>query len=106
MNDKPLLIDLGNGYSAEWVGWSPDRSIPANAERFADVPDIEKAMLSIRCPHGTGGIQIDSADVRAVFPDGPFWQLISEDPLHVEPSIHRLECGCHGFIREGKWVNA
>lgn len=36
-------------------------------------------------------------------PDGPNWQLVSMQPFHVEPSIHCLSCGEHGFIRDGKW---
>lgn len=37
---------------------------------------------------------------------GPNWTLVSMDPLHVEPSIHCLSCGEHGFIRDGKWIPA
>ena len=33
------------------------------------------------------------------------WELVSLDPLHVEPSI-RCGCGEHGWIRNGKWVQA
>lgn len=36
---------------------------------------------------------------------GPRWALHSLDPLHVEPSI-LCSCGRHGFVREGKWVEA
>lgn len=36
---------------------------------------------------------------------GPRWQLVSLDPLHVEPSI-LCSCGHHGFIRNGQWVSA
>lgn len=32
------------------------------------------------------------------------WDLISAEPLHIEPSLHCLVCGAHGFIRDGKWV--
>ena len=35
---------------------------------------------------------------------GPNWELVSLSPLHVEPSVHCLSCGEHGFIRDGKWV--
>lgn len=36
--------------------------------------------------------------------NGPDWTLVSMQPLHVEPSIHCITCGEHGWIREGKWV--
>jgi hypothetical protein len=32
--------------------------------------------------------------------------LISLDPLHIEPSILCIECGLHGWVRDGKWVSA
>lgn len=35
------------------------------------------------------------------------WQLQSEDPLHIEPSVfHTKErggCGWHGYLRNGEW---
>lgn len=104
MTDQDVL-DFGSGYSGRWLGWSPDRDIPSNAERYAGIADIEKAMLLITCPHGDGGIHVDVPGVKEVFGDH-VWHVESWDPLTISPSIHRLECGCHGFIREGKWVSA
>lgn len=40
---------------------------------------------------------------------GPKWQLVSLDPLHIEPSVlcGRNDgtggCGHHGFVRNGRW---
>ena len=34
------------------------------------------------------------------------WQLVSEDPLTLSPSVLCLGCKLHGFIREGRWVPA
>lgn len=40
---------------------------------------------------------------------GPTWELVSLDPLHVEPSI-RTTCRehpeHHGWIRDGRWTDA
>lgn len=40
---------------------------------------------------------------------GPTWELLSLDPLHIEPSI-RTTCHNHsehhGYIRNGRWVNS
>ena len=33
-------------------------------------------------------------------------QIISSDPIHIEPSILCDDCGIHGFVRYGKWVSA
>lgn len=34
------------------------------------------------------------------------WTVRQWDPLTLHPSIHRVECGLHGFIRDGRWVPA
>lgn len=36
---------------------------------------------------------------------GAKWQLISLDPLHIEPSVLCNGCGHHGFVRDGRWVS-
>lgn len=41
------------------------------------------------------------ADLRR---DGrPVWQLVSREPLHVEPSVLCRACNDHGWIRNGRW---
>lgn len=38
---------------------------------------------------------------------GTMHRLVSEDPLHVEPSVLcSAGCGDHGFVREGRWISA
>lgn len=37
--------------------------------------------------------------------EGARWQLISRDPLHVEPSLKCI-CGFHGYVRNGAWEAA
>lgn len=34
------------------------------------------------------------------------WDLLSEQPLTISPSLLCRTCGNHGFIRSGKWVPA
>lgn len=105
MSDESL--DFGSGYSGRFIGWHPDRSIPANAERYEGLGDVDRAMLLLTCPHGDGGIHLDTMrDVLALSGSDHYWRVESWDPLTLSPSIHRLECGCHGFIREGRWVAA
>jgi hypothetical protein len=36
----------------------------------------------------------------------PQWTIESAKPLTLTPSILCRTCGKHGYIREGKWVNA
>jgi hypothetical protein len=33
-------------------------------------------------------------------------QLVTAEPLHVEPSLGCRTCPSHGYIRDGKWVPA
>jgi hypothetical protein len=37
---------------------------------------------------------------------GPMWDVHSYDPLHIEPSLQCGMCSNHGWIRDGKWVEA
>lgn len=39
-------------------------------------------------------------------PQRPAWEVISEEPLTLSPSLACRTCGHHGFIREGRWVPA
>jgi len=98
---KPL--DLGAGYVARYYRWAPDRSIEANRVRYEGVPDAERAGIILTCPHGNeGGVPFDGR----VPGQRPGWTVESEDPLTLAPSILMHPCGCHGFIRDGKWVGA
>lgn len=47
-------------------------------------------------------------DVQSAYltPHGDKWTVNSYDPLDLSPSLLCTICGSHGFIREGKWVDA
>jgi hypothetical protein len=34
------------------------------------------------------------------------WHVESIHPLTVDRSIHNSHCGCHGWIKAGKWVSS
>ena len=94
-------FDLGGGFSYRFYQWAPERDLNP---QYADVPDVEHAGIILTCRHGTdGGVPFKVPDHR-LFTDG--WDVISEQPLELAPSILRTECGCHGFIRAGEWVDA
>lgn len=105
-----LSFDLGGGVVGQWLGWSPDRKIQANAERYAGIADIEKCSLVLehKAPDGTlheGVITIEQPGARAVFGERqPLWQVHSWEPLTLTPSV-LCSCGWHGFITNGRWVN-
>lgn len=60
------------------------------------------------CKHDftAGGVQFDNEAARRAWPRGPFWQVISREPLTISPSVACGTCGHHGFIRDGRWVPA
>lgn len=44
------------------------------------------------------------AATKPAWSDG--WTVLSEAPIHIEPSLLCNACGHHGFIRDGRWVQA
>lgn len=53
-----------------------------------------------------GGVWFDIPAAHEAVPNSMYWDLVSMDPLTVEPSILCRRCGHHGWIREGRWVSA
>ena len=94
-------IDLGSGYSYRLSGWSPDRELNPQYDGITDEP---RFALILTCPHGDGSIHLDGETQRRVSPSSPKWTVESWDPLTLSPSLLRMECGCHGFIKAGRWV--
>ena len=47
-----------------------------------------------------GGVMFEGAprDVH-----GPRWTVVNRDPLTLQPSIHCMVCGTHGYIIDGTW---
>src|SRR6266542_5551415 len=96
---KPGTLDLGDGFSARYYVWSPDRDLNP---QYEGIPDQDRAGLILTCPHGEAGVPF----AGRVPGGGQGWRVLSEDPLTLEPSILPPDCGCHGFIREGRWISA
>lgn len=105
----PRTIDFGDGVTGYWLGWRPDRDIPANAERYAGIADIEKCSLVLDHrnaktgePH-QGCVTANRPGSRLIFGDQhPLWDVVNEEPLTLTPSV-LCSCGWHGFITDGKW---
>lgn len=103
--------DLGSGFSWDFFSWDPDRELNP---QYDGIASVEKAGIIIyKDGHSAGMCHFDLPEVRAYQKSGPFWQLVSLDPLHIEPSIQMYDYkdgkhvpSHHGFIRDGKWVNA
>lgn len=100
-------IDLGDGHTAKWVGWRPDRELNP---QYAGIPDVEKWGLEIvhTSPAGNpcaGFVTMTSEVQRQVAPRATTWDVQSWDPLTLSPSV-LCSCGDHGWIRDGRWIRA
>lgn len=93
-------FDFGNGYVGRKVGWHPDRELNP---QYDGIPDNDFTALILKCgPHDfEGAVSLD----RGIPGQRKPWTVLSEDPLTLDPSI-QAQCGCHGYIREGRWVSA
>lgn len=80
--------DLGSGHRWSWL-------VEASG------PTKRNLLWVHNCKNGKPAVcWIDLAS-------GTMHKLISDDPLHIEPSILcPVGCGDHGWIRDDKWVTA
>jgi hypothetical protein len=101
-------LDLGDGHSAEWSGWYPDRELNPGLE---GIPDVEQWGLTIyhTSPSGApcaGFVTLDGEVQRQVEPNRTNrWTVEFWVPLTLSPSV-LCSCGDHGFVRDGRWVRA
>lgn len=105
--------DLGSGFFYTFFIWDPDRKLNP---QYKDVPRVDPAGILIwrridDKMRAIGAVNFDIPVMRQVAPKQTYWDLISLNPLHIEPSIQMYESdgktpSYHGWIREGKWVSA
>lgn len=104
-----LLVDLKPTEGVTRTVSLPDCSVPAEvlfmddgSHLFAHVCDRSPTNL-----HRSTRFRTDAGVIRcapALDPIGH--QIVSSDPLTVTPSILCLDCGLHGWVRDGRWVAA
>jgi hypothetical protein len=104
--DSKSPFDLGEGFSFRFASWEPDRSIPANNERYKEIPDAKRICIILTCPHGKDGVchLYRGKAYTEIFKGATWWSVEVEEPLTLSPSID-TGC-CHGYIRQGRWVDA
>lgn len=105
--------DLGGGFAYRFFQWEPGvRLNPQNRGKLKIDP---AGIILLKDDIPIGSCWFDLPETHAIpGNDGPFWQLHSIDPLHLEPSIqtHAFTYGdqdvpaYHGHIREGRWQPA
>ena len=101
-------IDLSFNHELRYVSWAPDREL--NPQYGDDILDVEHyGAIITHLTHEDklceGCITFDSPTSQSIEPARPKWIVESWDPLTISPSI-LCDCGDHGFIRGGKWVQA
>lgn len=102
-------IDIGDEHFIRYFQWAPDRDLNP---QYEGIPDVPKAgvIITHRSQDQSrewcaAAVNFDLPEMRQIAPKRVYWELVSLEPLHVEPSI-RCDCGDHGFIRDGRWVSA
>jgi hypothetical protein len=95
------ILDLGSGFNLRFTSWTPDRLLNP---QYDEIPSVDRIGAIVTCKHGIEGSILFSISPEhdALFPNSPHWTVESWEPLTLSPSID-TGC-CHGFIKEGKWV--
>jgi hypothetical protein len=96
-DDDQDRTDIGHGHAISWYTRGPDETRVGVLiwHRALDTGDD--------ATEHAGGVYFDVPE--SVGLTGARWQLVSLDPLHIEPSV-LCSCGDHGFIRDGHWIPA
>jgi hypothetical protein len=109
---EPGELDLGNGVTARFTRWAPNRSIEANRLRYEGLPDVDPWGLILNHPLASsptgrceGALTFAGPVQDLLAPNDERWTVESLDPLTLSPSL-LCACGFHGYIREGRWVPA
>ncbi len=94
---RPNRIDIGGGHEISYYTRGDDDA--------RHVGLIDSHVKSDGSPCSGGSVLFDVAE-NDDFPDAAKWQVISEEPLTLSPSLLCRICGSHGWIRDGVWVAA
>ena len=101
-------VDIGYGHSISYACWAPDRELNP---QYDGIPDVDKYGVIVYHKTKDDGecssfATFDGEVARKIEPTKPKWQVLSLEPLHIEPSLLCLRCGDHGHIRGGRWEPA
>ena len=92
-------IDLGDDHYLHWMASQQgEQRIGATIMHRAGPKGTETGWC-------IGGIQFAGTQHQRDYPEQPYWNVESYDPLTINPSV-RCSCGDHGLVRGGKWVRA
>lgn len=89
-------VDIGSGHEISYYTTGED-SARVGLIHWHQKPDGSPC---------SGGSILFDMPANDRFPDHAKWQVISEDPLTLHPSLLCTTCHTHGWIRDGAWVPA
>lgn len=90
-------IDIGGGHQIAYYTVGDEDDTHVGLIDFHHKPDGSPC---------SGGSVLFDVPQNSHAPGHVRWQLISEDPLTLSPSLLCGLCGDHGWIRDGRWVAA
>jgi hypothetical protein len=108
----PITVQALGGTDKVAYSWSVPGSLTA-AEQAAHVQTIDDLIVWHHCDKNLW--VSDPTKDQSKVPDYIGWHpagvgkhdLIAVDPLHIEASVYWPSCcGLHGWIRDGRWVQA
>ena len=91
-------VDIGHGVSIELRRLHDPNATPGNPPPVVGV--------AYRHPNGKSGECEGWVPFKDRYIEGQGWDVLSEEPLTLSPSLLCRTCGHHGFIRNGQWVPA
>ena len=92
---KPTALDIGGGHKIEFLDWQGETAGIVDWHRNKDG---EWCCGWVAFRQSKWGAQFKAGDVG--------WNVVQREPLTLSPSLLCKTCGDHGFINEGKWVQA
>jgi len=90
------VIELGDNHTIEFTSYKGDDRAGAIVTHLTPEGKLCEGSISFR---GHSWV----AEFKSGIPDAS-WELVSDNPVTLSPSLACRVCGDHGFIREGKWV--
>lgn len=105
MARHPKRINIGNDHYIAYYTYAGSKENETSSIGFTIVHKKPNGKWCV------GSVMFDLPEAqrfRTMMPNGQLsavWDLISREPLHVEPSI-ACSCGDHGYVRDGKWQPA
>lgn len=95
-------IDIGHGVTISFY----DARNPAGGEPMYVRAGLIEEHPSATSPTGRCNGAVYFRGRPGASEGQPAWEVVSEEPLTLSPSLLCRACGHHGWIRDGRWVPA